>query len=65
MRTLNQIKIVQDLFEIQRIISFDSISSEELKKRIISRGRGEDPSMRINDYLKKIKYCSRIFLNIL
>lgn len=60
-RTLNQIKIAQELFEIQRIISFDSISYEELENRIISRGRGEDPSMRIDDYLEKSSIVREYF----
>lgn len=60
-RTLNQIKIAQKLFEIEYVISFDSISYEELEKRIISRGRGEDPCMRINDYLEKSSIVREYF----
>ena len=60
-RTLNQIKIAQELFEIQYVISFDFISYEELKKRIISRGREEDPLIRVNDYLKKSSIVREYF----
>lgn len=52
-RTLGQVEIAQELFSISSIISFDLISFEELQKRIILRGRAEDPQIRIQDYIEK------------
>ena len=52
-RTLGQVEMAQELFSISSIISFDSISFEELEKRIISRGRVENAQIRIQDYIEK------------
>ncbi|MCH8519771.1 MAG: nucleoside monophosphate kinase [Nanoarchaeota archaeon] len=62
-RTLPQIEIAKELFTISSIISFDSISFEELKKRIISRGRVEDPHIRIQDYIEKSS-CVREYFSM-
>ena len=62
-RTLGQIEMAQELFSISSIISFDSISYGELERRIISRGRPENPQIRIQDYIEKSS-CVREYFSI-
>lgn len=62
-RTLGQVEMAKELFSISSIISFDSISFEELEKRIISRERPENPHTRIQDYIEKSS-CVREYFSI-
>jgi adenylate kinase family enzyme len=52
-RTLSQVSLVDELFDVRKVFYFDNLSNETLFNRMNLRGRGEDFSKRIDDFTIK------------
>lgn len=62
-RTLSQVGVVEDFFNVKNVFYFDNLTERVLRDRMKSRGRVEDFSKRINDFFANTA-CLQSFYSI-
>ena len=62
-RTLSQVGLVDDLFNVKNVFYFDNLTERVLRDRMKSRGRVEDFSKRLNDFFENTA-CLQSFYSI-
>lgn len=63
-RTLSQVGVVDDLFDVRKVFYFDNLNKDTLFNRMKLRGRDEDFFKRTSDFVEKTA-CLQSFYSIL